>query len=189
MTPGVRGSRGWPRRGWWRRNRVGLIVLAVLVPGSVAAVGGLSWWDDFSSRANVPVTARGADPVSLGGSDFGPAQATVVTDTTGLKGIPPTAKVVAVNVPVHPNGKTKPTCSSPVLVEQSTGRRWAEMGHTLGVAFDPDHTTSCATASDHTGPLEMITFYLVPQDAAGPFWVDVDVIDARPEFARFSVSP
>lgn len=183
MTP-----RRWWRRGWWRRNRAGLITLAVLVPVSVAAIGGLPWWDDFSSRANVPVTAQETATVSLGGSAYGPARATVVTDTTGLTDIPPTAKVIAVSVPVRPNGKAKPQCFSPVLVEQRTGRRWAEVGQTLGVKYDPDYSTSCATASTHTGPLEMITFYLVPRDAVGPFWVDVDVINAHPEFVRFPVT-
>lgn len=178
------------RSRWWRCNRAGLIVLAVLLPVTVAAIGGLPWWEDFSSRANVPATARGTETVTLDGSAYGPARATLVTDTTGLTAaIPANARLIAVSVPVTPDHKTKPQCFSPVLVEQSTGRRWAEMGLALGVPYDPDHSTSCATASNHQGPLEMITFYLVPQDATGPFWVDVDVIGARPEFARFSVAP
>ncbi len=178
------------RQRWWRRNRSGLISLAVLVPVSIASIGGLSWWDDFSSRANVPVTAAEGQPVTLGGSEYGPAKAIVLTsaDEKGLA-VPPDARVIAVQVYVRPQGKAKPKCFSPVLVEQRTGRRWSETGSDLGVPYDPDSSTSCATATDHTGSVRMLTFYVVPADSAGPFWVDVDVIGAHPAFVRLPVDP
>src|SRR5690606_12493519 len=99
-------------------------------------------------------------------------------------------RVVAVAIPVVPHGDAV-HCTAPTLVEQSTGREWREMRSELGLPYDPAEPTSCVLPEEGEPalPYELVVPFIVPDDAEGPFWVDIEPFEAIPEFVRFSVDP
>ncbi|MBO9627587.1 MAG: hypothetical protein J7484_14600 [Microbacterium sp.] len=176
-------------RGWWRRNTVALVALAVLLPASVLAIGWREWsavYDSATQRTH-PVLAGDDGTVALDGATWGPVTSGIFTAADDLP-VPDGAKVVAVKVRVDNDDLGDPTsCPAPVLIEQSTGRQWSEMSTALGLGYDPDYPLTCT--SDPTGPYELLVPFIVPVDAEGPFWVEVAPYDTAPSFARFSIAP
>ncbi|GAA5146766.1 hypothetical protein GCM10025768_05810 [Microbacterium pseudoresistens] len=172
-------------RGWWRRNAIGLAAVAVLAPATALAVGGYEWYDYFSGRPAAPVVAEDDGELSLGGATWGPVRSTVLDDTTGMT-LPADARVIIAAVPVAPDADAA-SCERPRLVEQATGRQWEEARFDLGIPSSSDEPSSCG--GQGPGPFTLYVAYVVPDDATGPFWLDVPTIDAYPSFARFPIDP
>lgn len=181
--------------GWWRRNRLALIALAVLVPLATATLVGVAWSRYYLYEPTIPQDPGEDGTVELADTTWGPVRAKDLTDVGELLA-PSDSRVIAVAVPVDPHGES-PSCSSPTLVEQSTGRRWEEMTDELGVPSSADdESTFCMMPEDDENgdpgpvvPYEIVVGYIVPEDAAGPFWVEISVVDDLPSFIRFSVEP
>ncbi|WP_406248834.1 hypothetical protein ACI7YT_02455 [Microbacterium sp. M] len=180
--------------GWWRRNRLALIALAVLVAVTTATLVGVAWSRYYLYEPTVPVNAAEGETAELADATWGPVRAVDITDVDELPA-PSDARVIAVAVPVDPHGDS-PSCFSPVLVEQDTGRRWGQMNTALGITDTYEEPSSCTTPEvDENGdpgpivPYEIFVGYIVPADAEGPFWVEVAEINSYPSFIRFSVEP
>lgn len=175
--------------GWWRRNGAALVALAVLVPATALAVGWREWQEvyDDPSQYTRAVQPDADGLIELGGAMLGPARSDTFTEADGFE-LPEGTKVVAVKIPVDNADLDNPIrCWWPTLVEQSTGREWAEMSNELGLSGDPDSQTECDPTP--TGPYDIIVPFIVPDDADGPFWLDIDPDDSKGAFARFSVEP
>lgn len=179
-------------RGWWRRNAVALIALAVLVP---ATFGGAAWWEwkyayPDSGKPLYAVEPGKSGRVDLEGATWGPAKAKVITDTAGLD-VPDSGQLVLVGIDVTPNRAKAPTCSPPTLVEQSTGRTWQAARIEIGLTPNSDEPDSCVpTLEGETAePYQLILPFVVPDDASGPYWVVVEPLFAQSRFARFSIDP
>lgn len=180
------------QRGWWRRNAVALVALAVLVP---ATFGGAAWWEwkyayPDSGKPLFAVEPGKSGTVDLEGATWGPAKAKVITDTSGLD-VPEGAQLVLVGVDVDPTGNKAPTCWSPTLVEQSTGRTWETARGEIGLTSSSDEPDSCVpTLEGETAePYQLILPFIVPDEAEGPYWVIVEPLFAESRFARFSIDP
>ncbi|WP_460796420.1 hypothetical protein [Microbacterium sp. GXF0217] len=180
--------------GWWRRNRIALIALAVLIPVTTATLVGVAWSRYYLYEPTIPLAAGEDESLELADTTWGPVRAVDVTDVEELTA-PSDARVIAVALPVDPHGES-PSCFSPVLVEQDTGRRWQQMNNALSIPYSPDEHITCITPEeDENGepgpvvPYEIIVGYIVPEDAAGLFWVEVGELDSYPSFLRFSVEP
>ncbi len=180
---------------WWHRNTVALIGLFVLLPVTLGVVNYNDWKEYYlySPSFAAPVSDDGT--VELAGATWGPIRASDISDVEGLLN-PEGTRVIAVGIPVELHGDAVPSCSSPVLVEQSTGREWFEMRDELGFEYSADEPTFCVSAeTDENGdPLpvddyELLVPFIVPEDAEGPFWIEVAPLDAVPLFVRFSVEP
>ncbi len=167
-------------RPWWRRNGWALVAIAVLVPGGALAVSAHETGELTGQRDAIVADADGR--VALDGAVIGPARA----EFTPHDAAPSGTRVVTVTIPVNRHG-TPLRCLPPVLQEATgKGREWAEASAQLGTAFSSDRLTSC------TSDLERFALtldYVVPDDASGPFVVDVVWADALPRFARLTVSP
>jgi hypothetical protein len=171
-------------RGWWRRNAVALIAVAVLLPATTAIVVGYEWWGYHQSRPEIPVTVDAGATADFAGATWGPATAEPLTPGPSDE-VPAGAKLVVVQVPVDPDGDV-PVCASPSLRELGgEGRQWNEA--TADVDWDYELPTLCD--SEATGPFTVSVPFLLPQDATGPFGVEFAVGDELPRYLRLVVDP
>jgi len=180
------------RRGWWRTNAVALCALAVLLP---AAVGGTAWWQwkyayPDSGRPLWAVVPDDSGQVELEGALWGPVRATVISDTSGLT-VPENTTLIGVTVQVTPLHDEGPSCLAPQLIEQSTGRSWQSVRSNLGLMSSQEEPEKCVpTLEGETAqPYQLVLPFVVPQDAQGPFWLDIEPLFAESRFVRFSIDP
>ncbi|GEK80472.1 hypothetical protein [Agrococcus baldri] len=154
-----------PRRGWWSRNAIALVALAVLVPATVGAIGWQEWSGYFQGRHPLVVPVEPGETAELAGATIGPAALVQVPDPQGFDA-PAGARVLAAQVTVVP-GEEPVGCSRPVLVELPTGRRWEAEYAPMGWRGE----LGCYEA---TAPVWINAPYLVPGDA-GPFAVELEL--------------
>lgn len=176
------------RRSWWRSNAVALITLAVLLPGTAAAVLWQGWHEyyGYGSRPYSPILVAEDGEAEFIGATFGPIRSSVIEDLSGLD-VPEGATLIAAAIPVDA-GSEGVSCDV-VLVQQSTGREWTTARTEIGLLPDTEEPESCTTAD--TGSYEVIAPFVVPDDVEGPFWVDVRSLSSESEgaFLRFPVDP
>ncbi len=162
---------------WWRRNAVALAAVAVLLPTTAAVVGGNEWWSANQADPVFPTTVDAGATVEYGGATWGPARwGTVAADTAA--DAPEGARAVVIEVPVDPHGRIL-SCSSPMLREtDGERRRWNNA--IADVDWSYDRASSCP--SDETTPFTIAVPYLVPDDATGPFSLELTVGDQLPGY-------
>ena len=173
------------RRGWWRSNAWALIALALLIPAVVVTVGANEWSDYFSGRPSQPIDVRAGDSAGAGDAEIGPASAEFSTDDTLT--VPDGMRVVVASIHVDP-GDPAIGCV-PLVLRESSGaqRQWDEASLEVGWPYDAEDPTSCA--SDATGPYTLVTPFLVPDDARGPFSVELVTGKELPRFVRLAIVP
>lgn len=171
-------------RRWWRRNAVALGAVAVLLPLTAVVIGGSEWWLVNQSRPVLPHTVPVGASADWAGMAWGPATATELPADAGSE-LPAGARVIVVEVPVDPGGDPV-ACGTPMLRELSGAQRqWSDA--TAEVDWDYDRPTGCV--SDADGPYTVAAPFLVPDDAVGPFGVELTVVDRLPGFLRLVVAP
>jgi len=172
---------------WWRRNRLALVALAILVPATAFAVGWQEWrqYFAFDGRPVTPIAVEEGDSKDTAGASWGPVRGGEITDVAGLD-VPPDTRLIAVAVPADPDTDGL-ICDTPVLVEQKTGREWRPVRSEIGLESDPTEPERCMP--DQTSPYELVVPFVVPDDVEGPFWVDVWPQRAGGSFLRFSFEP
>ncbi|WP_102191484.1 hypothetical protein [Microbacterium aurantiacum] len=172
---------------WWRRNRVALVAVAILLPATVVAIGGQNWRliYAFDARPVDPVVVGEKDSAELAGATFGPVRSGVIDDLSGLD-VPEGAKVIAAAIPVD-SGAEGVSCRRPTLTHQASGRQWTLMRSEIGVEYNAEEPEFCS--SEETGSYEIIAPFVVPEDLEGPFWVDVWPQGVGGTFLRFPIDP
>lgn len=172
---------------WWRRNLIALVALVVLLPVTAAAVGWQEWYQffGFGTRAVSAVVVADGETADLAGATWGPLRGGEVQDISGLD-VPDGARLLAVAVPVDASTAAV-ACALPTLVEQKTGREWRPVATEIGYFPGADEPQTCL--SGETGAYDLVVPFVVPDDAEGPFWVDVMPYDAGGSFLRFSFEP
>jgi hypothetical protein len=170
-------------RGWWRRNAVSLVAIAVLVPVTVGAVAVNEWSAHDLAHATKPITVQPGDSTIYDGAQIGPARA----DFTAAAGAPSGTRVVSATVLITP-GEEPLSCVSPTLREVGGAKRqWNEASFELDREYDAEAKTSCDSALPIRYSLTLD--YLVPDDAAGPFAIELSTGDALPRFVSLVVEP
>lgn len=174
-----------PPPSWWRRNRLALIALAILVPGTAAGIGWHEWhqYYGFEARPFQPIVVEEEGTADLAGATWGPIRGGEIGDTSGLD-VPDDATVIAVGIPVAA-GTDGVRCDGPVLVDQTTGREWRTARSEIGLLSDSAEPEFCLKSQ--TGDYELILPFVVPDDVEGPFWVDVWPQEAGGSFLRFTL--
>lgn len=172
-------------RSWWRRNRLALVALAVLAPGTAIGIGWHEWhqYYGFDARPFVPVVVEDGDTAELAGATWGPVRGGELEDLSGFD-VPDGATVIAAGIPVDP-GPDGVSCTTPVLVHQATGREWQTARTEMGLLFDSEEPEYCVTLDKVD--YELIVPFVVPDDVEGPFWVDVWPQEAGGSFLRFTL--
>lgn len=184
QVPAVAGQRTW-----WRRNAWTLVVLLGLVVATVGIVG-LNEWRTYNWwRSSLPTEVPPGETIELGGARWGPVsptwEASWLTEAqeSRLEDLPSGTRLLEVAIPVDPAGEM-PACGSPVLRETDGARRqWNGAGQWFYWLYSAENPDLCLAdlGVAHT----MVVHYLVPEDAVGPFVVDVEILDAVPRFPRF----
>lgn len=172
------------RRGWWRRNALALGAVAILLPATVLIPMGVEWWRWSQADPVFPTTATAGESIDWAGASWGPATA---VDETGAfaADAPAGTRVLVIEIPVDPAAET-PGCTTPVLRELGgAGREWGAA--TTEVDWRYEQPSSCETGSE--APFTLEVPYLVPDDARGPFGVELTVPNELPGFLRLEVIP
>ncbi len=180
------------RRGWWRGNAVALCAVAVLL---LAAIGGAGWWEwkyayPDSGKPLWAVEPGESGTVVLEGAEWGPVRAKAITDTSGLT-VPDDTTLIGVTVQITPLGEKGPTCWAPRLIEQGTGRVWESVRGQIGLPWDREEPEVCVPTLDGetAEPYQLLLPYVVPEDAEGPYRLEIEPHDAESRFLRFSIDP
>ena len=174
---------GQPVSEWWRRNAVAVGVLVILVPALAATVAWHEWSEANSGAPAPPAVLEQGQHTSYGEAVLGPAVAEFVDDPLA----PRDARVLRVQIDIDPRA-SELACAEPILRElQGANREWDADTSALTTDWDPLRPASCS--SDVTEPYTLDVRYVVPQDAAGPFGVDMIAAELWPENVRFIVEP
>lgn len=172
------------RRGWWRRNVVALVAVAVLAPVTGLVITANEWWAWNQAKPVFATTASPGEEIDYAGATWGPATATITAPGPD-DDVPPGTQLVVIEVPVAP-GADGTACLSPTLRELSgASRQWNEA--TSHVDWDFELATFCD--SEATGPFTLSLPFLLPADADGPLGVDIQIVDELPGFLRLVVVP
>lgn len=169
--------------GWWRRNAAALAAVVVLVPVTVGVIAANEWSDGDLGHPTKATTVDAGDSAIYGGAIIGPANAEFTDDA----GIPPGARVVHATVLITPADEPI-SCLSPLLRETGGAQRqWDEASFEL----DRDYDLALKTSCDSELPIRysLTLDYLVPEDATGPFALELSTGDALPQFVRLVVEP
>jgi hypothetical protein len=166
--------------GWWRRNAVALAAVAVLLPATVAVVAVQE--GSGAGGASHEIVVPLGESIEYSEATVGPADAEFVDDPLAPRG----TRVVRVTVEVVPDPAEPIACKKPLLREVSgLQREWEESSYELGRGYE--ELTFCS--SDEIAPYSLVLDYVVPDDADGPFTVDVDSVAGWPVLARLQVEP
>jgi hypothetical protein len=169
--------------GWWRRNAIPLAVAAVLLPVTAGVVAFNEWSEWDLGHGTKPVTVDPGESARYAGATIGPARAELSTDPAAPAG----TRVVSATVLVAP-GDDPLGCQSPRLRElNGAGRQWDEASFALETDFDADRLTFCDPERPYRYSLTLD--YLVPEDATGPFAIELESPDALPQYLRLVVEP
>ncbi|MFC9984174.1 hypothetical protein ACFU0W_13740 [Microbacterium keratanolyticum] len=173
-----------PRETWWRRNRLALGAVAVLFPLAVGVIGSYEWWGYFSGRPVIAIDPDEKGVVTHADAVWGPVKSKAFATDEGFD-VPPGSSLILVQIPVDVQGE-KTNCEPPELVEQRTGRRWTQVRDEIGLPPDSKEPTDCL--ADQSKPFDIFVPFVVPDDAEGPYWVEIDTLTS-PEFIRFTIDP
>lgn len=168
--------------GWWRTNAIALGALVVLIPVTVITMSWNEWAGIRQGTASEPISVASGKSAEYAGATVGPASA----EFTDLPLVPQGGRVLTVTVRIDP-GDPAIVCPEPVLREvDGTQRQWNPRDD-LGREWDSDRRAFCD--SEATAPYEMQIDYLLPEDASGPFTVELSSGPELPEFVSAVVSP
>ena len=152
--------------GWWRRNALALIALAVLIPASVFAYDTIG----FGSVRN-PVRTVAADELTAIG-DAGIGQISITPLDADDVGAPSGTEPVLVRVHVRP-GHDILTCSLPTVTEVATGRQWrTEM---INLTWMPGTGQQSSCYADSLAPFDLAGPVLLPAGLTGPLVIETTV--------------
>ena len=170
-------------RGWWRRNAVALAALVLLVPATVGVIAANEWSDWDLGHATKATTVDAGDATTYGGATIGPASAEFTDDA----GIPPApASSTRQSSSLRATSRSAAclrSCAKPAARSDSGTRRPSNWTGTT--------TPSLKTSCDSELPIRysLTLDYLVPEDATGPFALELSTGDALPQFVRLVVEP
>lgn len=157
---------------WWRRQRVPLAALLV----AAAAVVAVHLWLDV-----LPATS--GDPSTIDAVD---GSAEIAGQTLSLDSArwdefeaPDGSRTLSIRI-ASGGGADATTCGLFTLSEADGDRVWSDARSALDVPFDAGESY-CQEAS---GPYAMLAVFLLPDDARGPFVLEVP---GDGEVARFPV--
>lgn len=168
--------------GWWRSNAIALGVLAVLVPAAALTMSWNEWAGIRQGSASEPISLAPGESVRYADAIVGP----VSGEFAELPLAPRDARVVTVTVQIDP-GDPAIACAPIVLKEvDGAGREWTRRDD-LGREWDSDRWTFCD--DEAVAPYEIELDYLVPEDAPGPFVVELGSARSYPEFVSAVIEP
>lgn len=178
-------------RGWWRRNRVPLVALAVMIPLIVLVVAGLPVID-VAGRTQDPRFVPFGQTAEVAGWEFELLDSVEIPGT-GIdgNGIPAGMSIVAALIDLRPTASAdlELYCDAE-LTSRATGapRMWSELTNPREFRYEigEDNDDLCSPDGEHR---RYETVYLAPEGTSESATVDVSVTaDERAEL-RFELAP
>lgn len=172
------------RESWWRSNAVALVALAVVLPTTAAVTTVNEWWDYYSGRPAQAVEVGPGAETSFADATWLDARLTRRSDGTDLD-IPPGTKllVATIDVEIDPGD---PPLGCTLTLREATGaqRQWGS------AALDPfgwrtSEGMAGICSSEATEPYTVEVPFVLPDDARGPYTIDMSVGEELPRFLRF----
>lgn len=190
-------SRGGERPGWFGRNRLALLAVLVLLPATLGIMFVNQWVRYFEQWPTRPVDVAVGETVEYGNARWRIEATDRVSGDSAAgreRDLPAGTDLVVVTVGVDPTG-TGPDgvpelCTA--RLEESGGvratRSWTNAaGGAISLDGDGPLLTSCS--SELSTPYTFDAEFVVPADAgwSASLTVGITVVDALPDYARFSL--
>lgn len=200
---------------WWRRNRIGLVAVAVLAPATLAVTFSTEWVEYYAERPSQPVSVAAGDSVDFAGTGWRvlTAQRFAAAELeAGLEDeVPPGSDLVVVTVEVTPReldaeGRS-PLCIA--VLDELDGpdgavqRTWQDAmvtGYELAAApagalapsvldagYDEPGAAETACTAENTDPYTMVKGFVVPSDAGDDLALDLELAAELPRFLRLQL--
>jgi len=169
-----------PRRGWWRRNGLGLAALVVLLPTTVAVTSWNGWTALFAERPTIAVDESPSETFTYGAAEWRLVDAARGRPQQSRTPLPEGMQLVVAQVEVTPTGAQSPGCTIE-LVERATGRIFTDDAFAGYWDASADTTTTCS--SEQTEPYVVEVPFMVPEDT-GDVSLTIAVVSELPAFAR-----
>lgn len=157
---------------WWRRQRVALTALIV---AAAAVVAVHVWLDVLPASTGDPSSVEAED----GSAEIAGQTLSVESARWGEFEAPEGSRTLSIRIESG-GGSQATTCGLFTLREAEGDRVWSNARSVLDVPFDAGESY-CQEAS---GPYALLAVFLLPDDADGPFVLEVP---GDGEIARFPV--
>lgn len=155
---------------WWRRQRVALVALIA----AVAALIGVSvWLDVLPAQEAAPPAPR----VAGGTVDIGGNRLELVRSIPDEFPAPAGAHTLSIRLSAD-SAEDAERCGAFTLRERDGERVWLTAGSAVDVRYG-DEENSCRKGTDS---YRILSVFLLPNDAEGPFWLDIAVGDDTVRF-------
>lgn len=158
---------------WWRKQR---LALAAMILAAGAVIGIHVWLDVLPASTDedaVTVHAHG-DQAAIAGQTL-----SVDSVLWSEFDAPPGSRTLSVRLDARA-GEDPAVCGLFTLAEVRGDRVWSNARTALDVPYE----AGASYCQEESGPYVILAIFLLPDDATGPFWLDIPGDD---EIARFRV--
>ncbi|WP_411699514.1 hypothetical protein [Conyzicola sp.] len=175
---------------WLRRNWIGLVAVAVLLPATVGITFATEWTQYFGGRASAPVTVDAGDTAEFAQARWSvdSTQRISASSAEGEKiGLPAGSDLVVVTVRVSPAGDAEPPGCQVQLEEfdgGSVSRSWDDAA-TDPIDYDPSEGTASICPTDAVAPYVLESTFVVASDASDDLALAVTVPSELPRYLSF----
>ncbi|MCS5729199.1 hypothetical protein N1031_05440 [Herbiconiux moechotypicola] len=187
-----------PQKGWWRRNAVGLVALAVLAPATVGVMFSTEFGGYISGRPSAPIEVAAEATADFAGASWSleSVRRIAADDPAGQEaGLPEGTDLVVVTTRVEP-GELDEEGRSPgciVRLDELDGAGGAVLRTWSDSAFSAiDHDTADDSSSycdtELTTPYRLESIFLVPSDAGEHLALQVQVAAELPRYLHVAVT-
>lgn len=159
---------------WWRRQRLSLIALAI---AAVAMLGATVWLDIVPSIRPTDRVIEAESTVDIAGQTL-----TLGPTEWGEFETPEDTRVLSIRL-ASSGGSDAALCGQAALTEIDRDRTWLSSRKDLDVS-SADGENSCLPES---ASYRILLTFLLPDDAEGPFLLDIEGSDD--DLARFRIDP
>lgn len=159
---------------WWRRQRVALVALLL---AAMAVVGVHVWFDVLPASTDGTTVVEARE----GAAEIAGQSLALDSARWDEFDAPDGSRTLSIRLESG-GGTDATTCGQFTLAEAEGDRVWSNARSVLDVPFDAGESY-CQEAS---GPYGILAVFLLPDDAGGPFALEVP---GDGEVARFDVEP
>ena len=159
---------------WWSRQRRALIALAI---AAVAMLGATVWLDVLPSIRPTDRVIEAESTADIAGQTL-----TLGPTEWGEFETPAGSRTLSVRLQ-STGGSDADRCGQTMLTEIDSGRTWLSSRDDLVVSSDEGESSCIAEPASY----RILLAFLLPDDADGPFLVDIEGSDD--DLARFRIDP
>lgn len=182
-----------PPRSWWRRNRLALAALVVLLPAVPAVIFHSTWSSYFGARPSAPVAAEEGTETAFAGANWrvqGWTTAIAGSSEATVLGVPSDADLVLARVALDPGSNAGPACRVSLVHTDADGgiQRWSGISG-RPITYRPEPGIADGCTPNATEPYLFDIAFAVPAGTSGPFRLDVEVSAELPRYLELPLTP